>query len=107
MSTTIDTGPVTGQRPFRALFIKTGSKKPVNVVFIVPWDRSHKYSYEKVIPALEIALRAIDEDPNLLPNHYLHMRYFDSRCSEEVSTRHGFTIFCLIYADLGKLYSDL
>ena len=81
----LDTGSVTGQVPMRTLAVNPGSKTPVNVVLLVPYRDTFKWSYPKIMPAVEIALQKIDADENLLPDHYLRLRYFDSNCDDAVS----------------------
>ncbi|KAK3752779.1 hypothetical protein RRG08_047551 [Elysia crispata] len=78
----LDTGSVTGQVPMRTLAVNPGSKTPVNVVLLVPYRDTFKWSYPKIMPAVEIALQKIDADENLLADHYLRLRYFDSNCDD-------------------------
>ncbi|GFR89688.1 atrial natriuretic peptide receptor 3-like [Elysia marginata] len=78
----LDKGKVTGQLPMRTVAVHTGNKTAVNAVLMVPWSTKYQYSYIKVMPEVELALQKIDSNPYLLPNHYLRLRYFDSKCDE-------------------------
>ncbi|GFO42915.1 Atrial natriuretic peptide receptor 3 [Plakobranchus ocellatus] len=98
--TDVSEGRITGQRPLRALAFKSANKTAVNVVLMTPMNLSYSYSFPKVMPALEIALREVELTPSLLPNHYLHLRYFDSRCNEADPMNYAINAYIDKVADL-------
>ncbi|RUS89509.1 hypothetical protein EGW08_002742 [Elysia chlorotica] len=88
----LDTGQVSGLVPLRTLAINPGTRRPVNVLLLVPYNNSIPWAYRKIMPALEIALQRIDAD-QVLPNHYLRMRYFDSKCDDSHSMNYAINAY--------------
>ncbi|CAG5126255.1 unnamed protein product [Candidula unifasciata] len=58
------------------------SKKPINVVLLVPKNNKYMFSYAHVYPAMDIAIKKLGLQERLLPDHYFKVRYNDTKCHE-------------------------